>query len=160
MRALPALTSPIRETTLWLFWQVAPGNKARFHSAVQNFIKRSFCTQSGCYLLSGRRWGASGWVCSAGGRDAACTAGVLGRTFTEGRLHELQWLYTCIESSQNGLGWKGHHSPPSSNPCHGLVAPHQFRLFRAASHPAFSTSRSGAPTALWAESSSTSLSSE
>lgn len=53
MRALPALTSPIRETTLWLFWQVAPGNKARFHSAVQNFIKRSFCTQGVTCCLAG-----------------------------------------------------------------------------------------------------------
>ena len=96
MRALP---SPTRETALCPFWQAAPGDEARFHSAVQNCIKRSFCTQLGCYSLSGRRQGAPDWACSAGGRDAASTAGVLGRAFAEGSLRELQWLCACTESS-------------------------------------------------------------
>lgn len=44
------------------------------------------------------------------------------------------------------LGWKGSRVTPSPNPCCGLVFPHQLRLPRAPSSPAFAF-RDGAPTA-------------
>jgi len=39
---------------------------------------------------------------------------------------------------------------PVPTPCHGLDAHHQTRLLRAPSNLTLSTSRDGAPTALWA----------
>jgi len=44
----------------------------------------------------------------------------------------------------NDLGWKGPHSPPSTNPCHGLVAP-TAQAAQGPSSLALSTSRDGAP---------------